>query len=118
MTKQLAKRFFAIPLFVILLAGLGVCTSAWAIDLQTAKAQGLVGEQPDGYLGLVSANAGADVKAMMDDINSKRKALYQGIAQSNKTKLSVVENLAGAKAINKTPAGQYIKSPAGTWQKK
>ena len=39
---------------------LAAAPSAWAEDLDAAKAAGLVGERPDGYLGLVSASAPAD----------------------------------------------------------
>jgi uncharacterized protein YdbL (DUF1318 family) len=88
------------------------------MDLQQAKEKGLVGEQPNGYLGLVNSNAAADVKAMMNKINSLRKQEYQSIAQRNKTELRVVEKLAGKKAIEKTPAGQYVRLPSGQWRKK
>lgn len=118
MTRRLSLRFFAIPALLIMLAGMGWSAPGWAIGLQDAKAQGLVGEQPNGYLGLVKANASADVKAMMNDINSKRKQAYQRIAQRNNTKLDVVETLAGKKAIERTPPGQYVKLPTGQWAKK
>ena len=118
MTRRLALRLFALPTLIVMLAGLGWSAPSWAISLQDAKAQGLVGEQPDGYLGLVKTNASADVKAMMNDINAQRKQEYQRIAKSNNTKLDVVEALAGKKAIERTPSGQYIKLPSGQWAKK
>lgn len=116
MTRRLSLRLFAIPALIIMLAGLGWSAPGWAINLQDAKAQGLVGEQPNGYLGLVKASPAAE--ALMKDINTKRKKAYQAIAQRNKTKLNVVETLAGKKAINRTPRGQYIKNAAGKWVKK
>jgi len=106
------------PALVVMLAGLGWSAPSWAISLQDAKAQGLVGEQPNGYLDLVKADAAADVKALMHDINAARKKEYQSIAQRNKTELSVVEALAGKKAIDMTPPGQYVKLPSGQWTKK
>lgn len=116
MTRRFMLRFMAVPALIVMLAGLGWSGASWAIDLQEAKAKGLVGEQANGYLGLVKANAAAE--AMMNEINSLRKQEYQSIAQRNKTELSVVEKLAGKKAIEKTPAGQYIKLPSGQWRKK
>ena len=55
---------------------------------------------------------------MVNDINTKRKAHYQAIAKRNNTSLNVVEQLAGKKAIEKTPSGQYVKLPSGAWVKK
>lgn len=112
MLKHISSRLFTLAALLILLTG-----TAWAADLQGAKAQGLIGEQSDGYLGLVSASAPADVKALVSDINSKRRQTYQDIAQRNNTSLDAVEALAGKKAIEKTPPGQYVK-PAGSWLRK
>ena len=117
-TRHLSLRLIAMPALIIMLAGLGWSASSWAMDLHSAKSQGLVGEQPNGYLGLVKASAGADVKAMMNDINAKRKKEYKKIAQRNKTDLNAIEALAGKKAIERTPSGQYVKLPSGQWTKK
>jgi len=92
------------------------CTGiSWAIDLQTAKQQGLVGEQPGGYIGIVKSDGNTEVSGMVRDINAKRKNLYQSIANRNKVDLIVVEKMAGKKAINKTPTGQYYKTAEGKW---
>ncbi|RVT44224.1 DUF1318 domain-containing protein [Rheinheimera sediminis] len=93
-----------------------------AMDLQQAmsalgpaKTQGLVGEQPNGYLGVVSASAQA--KQIAELINQARKAEYQKLAAKNGIQLSDVEAIAGKKAIEKTEAGQFIQLN-GQWQKK
>ena len=90
--------------------------NALAIDLQSAKKQGLVGETASGYLSAVKP-ASAEVKALMSDINAKRKHQYQSIAKRNNTSLSAIEQLAGKKAIEKSSRGSYVK-PAGSWLKK
>ena len=51
----------------------------------------------------------------MKDINRKRREVYQDIAAKNGTALSAVEALAGKKAIEKTPSGQFIMQPNGNW---
>ena len=89
---------------------------AQALDLHSAKAQGLVGETATGYLAPVQGGDGA-VQALVNDINAKRKAHYEGIAASNNTPLQNVEQLAGKKAMEKTPAGQFINDGSG-WKKK
>lgn len=86
---------------------------AWALDLNgamnelpQAKAAGLLGEQPNGYLGVVSNQSNAAEIARL--INQARKAEYQRLARDNNLQLSDVETMAGKKALEKTPAGQYI----------
>lgn len=118
MTRYLSLRYIAIPALMVVLAGLGWSGPTWAISLQDAKAQGLVGEQANGYLGLVKSSASAEVKALVNEINAQRRKEYQGIARRNNTELNVVEALAGKKAIEKTASGQYVKLPSGQWVKK
>jgi len=89
---------------------------AQALTLHEAKAQGLVGEKANGYLGLVTSSAQA--QSLMNGVNAKRKQKYQEIANRNKTSLSAVEALAGKTAIQKTKSGQYIQLPSGQWKKK
>ena len=88
----------------------------FALDLHAAKAQGLVGEKPSGYLGVVKEQTG--VADLVKDINNKRKAKYSEIAKSNGTSLDSVEKLAGQKAIGKTSSGNFYLNSAGAWVKK
>jgi len=89
---------------------------AFALELQDAKDQGLVGETPSGYLEAVNTPT-AEVRELVDSINAKRKQHYQKIANGNNTSLSAVEKLAGEKAIEKSKAGHYIKQ-GGQWKQK
>lgn len=89
---------------------------AMALELDDAKARGLVGEQPDGYLGVVQDTA--EVRTLVTDINAKRRAEYQRIATANNVGLADVEKLAGGKAIEKTAAGNYVRGADGAWRKK
>jgi hypothetical protein len=92
--------------------------SANAMDLQEAKSAGWLGEQLDGYLGVVTNNAPPEAQAIANDINAKRKAKYQQLATQNGIDLKAVSTLAGQKAIEKTPAGYYIQNASGQWVKK
>ena len=79
-----------------------------------AKAAGQVGEQTDGYLGVVS-NAPADVRAMVKDINNKRRAVYTEKAAGKST----IEEYAFATAcrlILETKPGEKYQGPDGTWK--
>ena len=116
MRRRLSLRLIAVPALLLAIGGLGWSAPSWAITLDQAKAQGLVGEQANGYLGVVKSGAG--VGALVRDINTKRKAEYQAIAKRNNTTLQAVEALAGKKAIERTPPGQYVKPPSSGWVKK
>ena len=104
--------------FVLLLVCFGFNSSVYALDLHQAKAAGLVGELRSGYLGAVKAEAGSEIRTLIDDINAKRRAKYKEIAGKNGTDLAAVEALAAKKAIEKTAAGQFFQSSSGSWQKK
>jgi len=97
-------------------AGLAFSLAASALTLDEAKRDGLVGEQPSGYLGVV-AKSTPEIEALVRDINQKRRAAYEGIARRNGTELLPVEQLAGKKAIEQTPVGQHVKLPSGEWVK-
>lgn len=100
---------------VTLLSAMCLSFSAWAISLDDAKNQGLVGEDSSGYLGLVVQNA--EAKVVVDEINAKRKAQYLKLAKKNNLSLSQVEALAAAKTIEKTQSGHFVEVN-GEWVKK
>jgi len=100
---------------ITLLSAACLSFSAWAISLDDAKSQGLVGEDSSGYLGLVVQNA--EAKTVVDEINAKRKAQYLKLAKKNNLSLAQVEALAAAKTIEKTQAGHFVEVN-GEWVKK
>ncbi len=102
-------------LFIGLLALNATCV--FAVDLQQVKSDGLIGEQLNGYLGVVSGDANAGVRGLVSDVNAKRKAKYASIAAKNSASLETVELLAGKKAVEKTQTGNYIQTATG-WKKK
>ena len=95
-----------------------IALSAAAMDLSMAKSQGFLGEQQNGYLGLVNRNAPREAKSLMRQVNDQRRANYQAIAGSNGIDLKSVESLAGQKAIKKTARGHFAQAPSGQWVRK
>ena len=114
---RVSKKLKSIALvcFAVLLIG---APAANASPLDDAKAAGQVGEAPDGYVHLVQNNAPADVKAMVEDINAKRKAKYGTIAKKRNAPIEAVAAQAGAKLIERTPAGQFVMDERSNWKKK
>ena len=93
---------------LLLSVGLFVSVAAFGADINSAKNQGLIGERADGYLGVVDQSAAGDVKALVREINAKRKAQYERIAEKNGLSRQEVETLGGKKTIAKTRAGGWI----------
>ncbi|PSJ41079.1 YdbL family probable chaperone protein [Zobellella taiwanensis] len=90
--------------------------SAWALDLQQAKQQGLIGEQLNGLVGAVQSSP--QVNVIVGDINRKRLEGYQEIARKTGTSLAVVQSRAGQLNIERTPGGQYVQLADGSWRRK
>ena len=82
-----------------------------------AKAAGQLGERPDGMVGVVPG-APASAQALAQQVNAQRLARYQEIAKGNGTALDKVQAVAGQQLIERTPAGQFVMTAAGQWQRK
>jgi uncharacterized protein YdbL (DUF1318 family) len=93
-----------------------VASSKAAVD--AAKTQGIVGEQGDGYLGLVTGNASAAVKAAVAEINAGRAGVYSSAAAKSGTSPAAAGEAAAQVIFGKLPAGQYYKPLGGSWTKK
>ena len=82
------------------------------------RASGLVGEQADGYLGLVGS-ASADVRARVDSINIQRRAYYTDLASRRG---ATIEEVAASTACQlfrtKVLPGQYYRLPDGVWRRR
>ncbi len=112
--KQTIKR--SIKRVSLALIASTIAFSAWATSLEQAKQQGLVGEMPNGYLGVVVASS--NVNSLVDTVNKKRKEIYLNLARKNKITMQQVTKLAGEKSIAKTQSGHLIKNSNGQWVKK
>jgi uncharacterized protein YdbL (DUF1318 family) len=109
------RSWLASIAFVFALAFAG---AAGALDLDGAKASGLVGEKVDGYVAAVAPNPSADVTALVAQVNAKRKATYQGIAEKNGTDVGEVGKLAAQKLLERAPKGAWIHADGKWYQKK
>ena len=109
---------------IMIAAGLGLAVvaggTAYAFTMQPdaaaqLRATGLVGEQSDGYLGLVGS-ASADVRAQVDAINIQRRAYYTDLATRRG---ATIEEVAAATACqifaSRVGPGQYYRLPDGVW---
>ena len=93
---------------VAIVAALALAVPAAAGPLDDAKAAGYVGEQPDGYLGLVRPDAPADVAALVADINAKRRTHYAEIAAGTASTVDLVGAVVAQKLYKEAPPGHYL----------
>ncbi|WP_259239481.1 YdbL family protein [Rheinheimera pacifica] len=117
MMKRFNKlKLLLLPaLFAISLPVLAMNLQQAMSALGQAKTQGLVGEQANGYLGVV--NNSGDAANIVKLINDARRAEYAKLAQQNNIAVADVEAMAGKKALERTSAGHYILLD-GNWVKK
>lgn len=105
-----------------LIAALGLAAASTAAFAQrdpaysAARAAGQVGEQPDGYLGIVGG-ATPELRAIVNNINIQRKKAYTDGASAGAT----VEQFAfvsGCRLIAATQPGEMYQAPGGQWVKR
>jgi hypothetical protein len=112
---------------MILAAGLGLAAVVGGAGVASAmlqdaaaslRASGQVGEQADGYLGLVGS-APADVRAKVDAINIQRRAYYTDLAAKRGAKIEEVAATTACELFRtKVAQGQYYRSVDGRWQQR
>lgn len=105
-------------LIMAALATILISVAAFAMDLQQAKSAGWVGEQIDGYVGLVRGDAPPEVRQLVNSVNDQRRQHYRRIASEQGIEVRQVELLAAEKAIEKTPPGQHVQNTSGSWVRK
>ena len=80
-----------------------------------ARASGQIGEKMDGYLGYVGSPA-STLRAVVEDINIKRKAVYADKARANNATVEEYALTSGCLAIARTTPGEKYQAPDGSWQ--
>lgn len=118
MGRKIMKRNFPYSAAVaggLMLAVAGMSGTALAQDYNSAKASGLIGEKPDGYVGIVG-NATPELRRMVDDTNIKRKAVYAEKAKAERATVEEYAFTSGCLLIAKTQAGMKYQAPGGAWK--
>jgi uncharacterized protein YdbL (DUF1318 family) len=95
-----------------------LAAAAFAMSLQDAKEQGLVGERNDGYVGYVQTPPDSGVAAMVKEVNSKRRAKFTETARKNNLQTEQVAQRFYQRAVEATAPGHYYQDASGAWVKK
>ena len=110
----MTRLFLTLPLAMLILG----IAPAFALDLMEAKTQGLVGEQTNGLIGIVTPPGNAELQALVKTTNAGRLQIYQENAKGQGISLEQMQGLAGQKLQTGTPGGQWIQDPSGHWIQK
>ncbi|MCH7627939.1 YdbL family protein [Novosphingobium percolationis] len=111
-------RILTKALTALALAGVVLPVAAFAQRdpaYAAARAAGQVGEKIDGYLGFVVSPSPA-LRAVVEDINIKRKAVYADKAKANSATVEEYALTSGCLLIAQTRPGEKYQSPDGSWQ--
>lgn len=88
---------------------------SFALTLDEARYAGLVGEQADGYVGVVQWQDGVD--SLVQSVNAQRQAAYLNTAQSTGQDLGTVEAVSGQNLISRAQPGWFVQI-GGQWVQK
>ncbi len=103
--------------FVLLLAIItATASAAFAIDLDTARSLGLVGEVDNGYIA-IPPGAGTEARPLVGTVNQERRAAYAEIAAKNSITLDAAGQRTFEKRFPTFPAGTWVQIQ-GKWSKK
>ena len=107
---------------VMAVAAAGGAKAAYAMFQADAaaslRASGQVGEQADGYLGIVGS-APASLRAQVDAVNIKRRAYSTDLAARRGAKIEEVAATTACELFRtKVAAGQHYRLSDGVWRKR
>ncbi len=92
--------------------------SAASPAIERAKDNCEIGEQADGYLGVVTGKSiNASLRREMNDINQQRKAVYADLANRNGVTVEDTAKLTARKLQGQATSGQCVRAESGAWRK-
>src|SRR5256885_4501154 len=103
---------------VFLTVAISTSALAQADAAAQLRASGKVGEQADGYLGIVGSSS-PELRAQVDAINLKRRAYYTDLAARRNAKIEEVGATTACELFRtKVGPGQYYRLPDGVWRQR
>lgn len=98
-------------------AALSAAAAAQTPAVDAARQAGIVGERFDGYLGYVAVPSGT-LRAQVDAINIRRRALYSNLAASKGVTPQEVGLTAGCQLLARIAIGQAYLLSDGRWRRR
>lgn len=117
MERSMKKQIIcaaAVLVFSAMLSPSGAASPA----VEQAKDQCVIGEQADGYLGVVAGQSVSEaLRREIADVNQQRKSVYADLARRNGVTVDVAAALTAEKLMNQATPGQCIRDQSGEWRK-
>ena len=108
----------AVVLAVLVAALLAGPAGAQGQALDAYRAEGIIAERYDGYVELRAETAPVAAEALVDEVNRKRRALYEQRAAESNVSVKEVGKLFATKIVEKAPPGTYFLKPDGGYARK
>ena len=117
---NMRKTLIAIALGASLATGgaLAQATPEAKAAVDAAKLAGSIGEQGDGYLGLVGNKADPALIASMQRINAGRAAAYRATAAKTGVTAEAAGQATAQVLYGRLPAGAWYRPAGGGWTQK
>lgn len=118
--KRRTELILAAAVALAAVAGGTGYAHAMQVDSAAAlRATGQVGEQANGYLGIVGGNVAADLRARMNAINVRRRASYTDLAGRRGATIEEVGATMACELFRTSVLpGQYYRLPDGIWRQR
>lgn len=118
----MSPRSFLLAAVAAVTLSVAIVGPAAAIEdpvLNTAINENRIGEQADGYLGVVDgASPSADARARMSQVNLRRRETYTSRAQQNGVTVDeYAKSFACSLLTKNTPAGASYRDENGSWRR-
>lgn len=117
-TKTMLRKIITIAAAFVALAGApALAQSSAKAVVDAAKAQGVVGEQGDGFVGIVSGGDAA-VRAAVAEMNASRAKIYAETAAKTGVTPEAAGQATAVTLFSRLQPGDWYKPVGGSWTKK
>ena len=88
---------------------------ARADPLDAYRANGVIAERFDGYVEIRDPDAPSAARALVVDVNARRRALYTQRASESNVPVEEVGKVFANKIVETAPPGTYFRRPGGDY---
>ncbi len=114
---MLLRRHMLAALAALLLAGLTFPAGAEP-SLDALRAEGVIAERYDGLVEIRVDDPPAGAKAVVEEINAKRREIYRERAEKQGVSQEAVGKVYAKQIVERAPEGTYFKQPDGSYVQK
>jgi hypothetical protein len=111
-------RRSVLALFAVLVAAVALPNPADAQSLDQLRKDGVIAERFDGYVEIRADNPPARARQLVDQVNAKRREVYQKRAEEQNVSPSAVGKVYAEQILRNAPKGTYFKQPNGSYVRK